>query len=329
MTILNGIEIDAIDYNINITKQSILNNEPIDDVLHVIAVISNPALFATRYILAKQFLYRLQHESHIAVYVVELAYGEQPFYITNENNPKHLQLRAETPLWHKENMINLGIQKLLPKNWKAAAWIDTDIEFESPTWALDTLKLLNGYKDIVQVFSHCIDMDKKESAMQIFTGFGYQYDKRQPYCKNTLNYWHPGYGWAISRKAYEKIGGLYEYAILGSSDNVMALSLIGRGLNAVNANSTEEYKQTIIEYESKMKLLRLGYVPGVIRHYYHGKKKDRKYNERWLILLDHKFNPLEHIMHNSDGILVPTTASPAKMLEQINDYFYSRNEDDV
>ena len=329
MTVLNGIEIDAIDYNINITKQSILNNEPIDDVLHVIAVISNPALFATRYILAKQFLYRLQHEPHIAVYVVELAYGEQPFYITNKNNPKHLQLRVETPLWHKENMINLGIRKLLPKNWKAAAWIDTDIEFESPTWALDTLKILNGYKDIVQVFSHCIDMDKKESAMQIFTGFGYQYDKRQPYCKNTLNYWHPGYGWAISRKAYEKIGGLYEYAILGSSDNVMALSLIGRGLNAVNDNSTDEYKQTIIEYESKMKLLRLGYVPGVIRHYYHGKKKNRKYNDRWLILLDHKFNPLQHIMHDSDGVLVPTTTSPPKMLEQINDYFYSRNEDDV
>lgn len=48
MTVLNGIEIDAIDYPTNSTKEAILNNEPIDDVLHVIAVVSNPALFATR-----------------------------------------------------------------------------------------------------------------------------------------------------------------------------------------------------------------------------------------------------------------------------------------
>jgi hypothetical protein len=328
MTILNGTEIDNIEYNINITKQFMFNQQPIDDVLHVIAVISNPALYASRYILAKQFLYRLKHERNIEVYVVELAYGEQPFYITNENNPKHLQLRVETPLWHKENMINLGIQKLLPNDWKAVAWIDVDIEFESSTWALDTLKLLNGYKDIVQLFSHCIFMDKNQSALEIFTGFGYQYDKKQPYCPNPLNYWQPGYGWAINRKAYEKIGGLYEYAILGSGDKIMALSLIGRALDGFkHINLHDEYKQTIIEYESKMKLLRLGYVPGVIRHYYHGTRTDRKYVERWRVLIDNQYNPLEHVIHNSDGVLVPTNTSPPNMWEQIQKYFYARNED--
>jgi hypothetical protein len=329
MTVLNGIEIDAIDYNINATKQAILNNEPIDDVLHVVAVVSNPALFATRYILAKQFLYRLTQEANVAVYVVELAYGNKPFYITDAKNPSHLQLRTDIPLWHKENMINVGIRKLLPAKWKAVAWIDTDVEFESTTWALDTLKILNGYKDVVQVFSHCIDMDKDESVMQIFNSFGYQYDKQQPYSKNKTNFWHPGYGWAMSRKAYDRIGGLYENAILGSGDNIMSLATICRGLNGVNDESTEGYKQTIRLYEAKAKMLRLGYVPGVIRHYYHGKKKNRQYSERWRILVDHLFDPIEHITHDSNGILIPTNTCPPEIIVKIKEYFYARNEDEA
>jgi len=230
MTVINGIEIDAIEYPTNPTKQAILNNDPIDDILHVIAVVSNPALFARRYILTKQFLRRMEEEANVNVYVVELAYGSQTFYIADAKNPRHLQLRTETPLWHKENMVNIGVKKLLPSNWKAMAWIDADVEFESATWALDTLKVLNGYKDVVQVYSHCVDMDHDESAMRIFTGFGFQYDKKQKYNKDLVNYWYPGYAWAITRKAYERIGGLYEYAILGSGDNIMSLSLIENGL---------------------------------------------------------------------------------------------------
>jgi len=327
MTVLNGIEIDAIDYDINYTKQAILNNDPIDDVLHVVAVISNPALFATRYILAKQFLHRMYQDLHVVVYVVELAYGKQPFYITDPKNPRHLQLRTELPLWHKENMVNVGIRRLLPANWKAAAWIDMDVEFENPTWALDTLKILNGYKDLVQVFSHCVDMDKDQSVMQIFNGFGYQYDKKQPYSKNSVNFWHPGYGWAITRKAYERIGGLYEYAILGAGDNIMSLASLKRGQNGINSESTDGYKKSVFYYESKIKMLRIGYIPGIIRHHYHGKKKDRKYGERWRILVDHLYDPLAHMTHDSNGILIPTKSCPHEILRKIREYFYQRNED--
>jgi len=70
-------------------------------------------------------------------------------------------------------MVNLGVTKLLPNNWKAFAWIDADIEFESNSWAIDTLKILNGCKDIVQIFSHCIDMEKDESTTRFFSSFGY------------------------------------------------------------------------------------------------------------------------------------------------------------
>jgi hypothetical protein len=267
-------------------------------------------------------------ESNISLYVVELAYKKQRFLITDTNNPRHLQIRTEIPIWHKENMVNLGVEKLLPKSWKAMAWLDSDIEFENPSWAIDTLKVLNGTCDIVQIFSHCIDMNQHGSTMNVFTSFGHQFIKGQPYSKNMMNFWHPGYAWACTRKAYEKMGGLYEKAILGSSDNIMALCLIQKGLKAINDDSTDDYKNSVLEFQERIKTLRLGYVPGVIRHYFHGSKKNRRYHDRWQILLNHGFEPSTFLTKDNVGILVPTERCPQKMLDEIMQYFKERNEDE-
>jgi len=328
MTVINNIEIDDIQYKRNIIKEAILNNDPIEDKLHVVLTISNPCLYARRYILIKEMMNRLElEETDVIVYVVELAYKKQRFTITDSKNPRHLQIRTEIPIWHKENMINLGIQKLLPKNWKAIAWIDSDLEFENPSWAKDTLKVLNGTKDIVQIFSHCVDMNMNEEAMSVFVSFGYQYVKGLPYRREIKNFWHPGYAWACTRKAYEKMGGLYEEAILGSADNVMSLSLIQQGLRGINEKSTDDYKESVLRFQTRVKSLRLGYVPGVLRHYFHGSKENRKYGDRWKILLNHNFSPREHLTHDENGILIPTPECPHELLDEILNYFNERNED--
>jgi hypothetical protein len=208
------------------------------------------------------------------------------------------------------------------------AWIDADIEFESTTWALDSLKVLNGSKDIIQLFSHAVDMDKEKDAMSIFPSFGFQYSKQRIYGKTGINMWHPGFAWACTRAAYEKMGGLYEVSILGSGDSNMALSYIKRGLHSLNGNTTDAYKDSLLQFETKVKNLRLGYVPGVIRHHFHGSKKNRKYMERWTILVNHTFDPYTDITKNKDGLLVPTESCPADMLKDILNYFSERNEDE-
>jgi hypothetical protein len=329
MTIINGIEIDYIRYNKNYIKEAIENNDPIEKNLHVIIVISNPCLFAKRYILTKEFINRIElEEKNVFLYVVELAYKDQKFLITDKNNKKHLQLRTECPLWHKENMINIAVKKLLPKNYKAFAWIDADIEFENNSWAIDTLKILNGCSDIVQIFSHCVDMNNDEMTMNIHNSAGYQYSKNKQYCNKGINYWHPGYAWAITRKAYDKIGGLYEKGILGSGDNIMLLSLLNNGIKAINEESTDDYKDSIIEFQHKIKNLRFGYVPGVIRHHFHGSKKNRKYQERWQILVDNKYSPTEHLNYDKNGLIIPSKNFTEKLKNEIYNYFAQRNEDE-
>lgn len=280
MTVINNIEIDCINLKRNEIKDAIINNDQIEDKLNVIIVISNPCLYAKRYKLANEFKKRMEDEPDVNLYIVELTYNDQKYYITEENNKKHLRLNTKIPLWHKENMINIGIRKLLPSKWKAVAWIDADVEFESVTWASDTLKILNGCKDIVQLYSHCVDMDKNQLSMSVFNSFGYQYTKKNVYTAKGINYWHPGFAWACTRKLYEKMGGLYEYGILGSGDHNMALSIINNGIKSINENVTDNYKKTIIEFQNKIKKCRMGYVPGVIRHHFHGAKVNRKYVER-------------------------------------------------
>ena len=164
--------------------------------------------------------------------------------------------------------------------------------------------------------------------MSVFNSAGYQKTKGLPlsYCQPNL--WHPGYAWAMTRKAYEQIGGLYEYAILGSGDNIMMLSLLGLSLHGVNEQSTDGYKDSIVEFEKKARKLRFGYVPGVIRHYYHGTKKNRKYHERWEILVKHEYDPTIHVKKNKIGLIVPTEQFSVALKKEIMDYFRERNEDE-
>ena len=329
MTIINNIEIDNISYYKNSIKESLKNNLPIEDKLNVIIVISNPCLYARRYILMKEFINRIMlEEENVNLYIVELIYDNQKFIITDSKNKNHLQLKTSVPLWHKENLINLGVKYLLPKNYKAFAWIDADIEFDNSSWALDTLKILNGTKDIVQLFSHAVDMDYDGKTMNIFNSAGYCYCKEMPYSSSGKDNWHPGYAYAITRVAYEKLGGLYELAILGSGDMIMMLSLLNRGLKGINNASTDNYKESILLFQEKAKHLRFGYVPGVIRHHFHGSKSNRKYNERWKILVNYNYSPKEHIIKDSKGILIPTLKFSYELKDKILQYFKERNEDE-
>ena len=329
MTIINNIEIDNIEYKVNSTKMAIANNDPLEEKLNVIIVISNPCLYAKRYILLKEFVKRIEEEEeHVNLFVVELVYVDQKFIITNKNNKNHLQLKTDVPLWHKENMINLGVKYLLPKEYKAFAWIDADIEFDNSSWALDTLKILNGYKDIVQIFSHCVDMDEKKNNLNIFNSFGFCFEKQKEYTTKGTDYWHPGYAWAITRKAYEKINGLYDKGILGSGDSIIAMSLINKCNSIINSNYHIDYNNSMLEYQKKASKLRLGYTPGVIRHYYHGSKANRKYTERWKILMNYKFSPYSHITYDSSGIIIPTNYFSQEFKDEIYNYFKERKEDE-
>ena len=311
------------------TRQLILGNTPIEDKLHVIAVISNPCNYKIRYKLAHQFFQRMEQEQDVILYIVELVYGDQEFAVTTKGNKRHLQLRGETPLWHKENMINLGVKHLLPSDWKAFAWVDADIEFDNPYWATYALRVLNENegKDFIQLFTNVYDMDNDKQILNFYTGFGYQFSKNFKKGKE-INYWHPGFAWACTRKAYEQIGGLLDEGILGSGDNIMCHSFIKQAPERLKKGMTKEYMDFVRTKQTKYEGLKLGYIPGSIRHYFHGKKENRNYYGREDILIRHKYDPNIFITRDAKGLIIPTKECPPEFLKDIMDYFEDRNEDE-
>jgi len=328
MTIINGIEIDITPAPLNDIRKAILQNKPIDTVLHVVMVVSNPCQYARRYILAREFIARMKHEANVRLYIVELAYDHQKFYVTKATNNRHLQLRAAAPLWHKENMINVGIRTLLPKSWKAVAWIDADVEFENTSWALDTLKILNGCRDIVQPFSHCINMDREKNTLDIFPSFGFQYATHRPHGLTGINMWHPGFAWACTRAAYDQIGGLYDASIMGCGDHIMALAFAGHSHESMHEEIHPDYQESVESFQRRARGLVMGYAPGLIRHHYHGSIKNRQYDYQWHLLVRHQYSPADHIRYRKDGLIVSTAACPSELLTDIMTYFQERNEDE-
>jgi len=318
--------------DINEIKYAIMNNEPLDTMLNVILVISNPCMYMRRFTLLKEFVDRFEREeSRVRLFIVELIYtdmNQTTYYVTNASNPQHLQIKTMTPIWHKENMINMGVKKLLPSDWKAFAWIDADIAFESPTWVLDTLKLLNGSYNVVQLFSHTVDMDRDGETLHYHSGFAYSFIKKKQFIFKGFDYWHPGYAWAMTRNTYETLGGLYQEGILGSGDKIMALSFLQKVHYMNDSRFHRDYNESKLKYQEKAKGFQLGYVPGIIRHYFHGTKENRKYLERWEILMRHQYSPYNDLRVDNEGILVPSETMSETMKADILAYFKGRKEDD-
>jgi len=337
MSSFNNTEGVSVNYKENCIKCAIKNNLPIEEKLNVIIVISNPCMYSRRIVLLQEFVKRFEmEEENVNLFVVEMIYSgglngvdtKQEFTVTSATNPNHLQIVAPSPLWHKENMVNMGVKYLLPKDYKAFAWIDADVEFESPTWAMDTLKILNGCSDIVQLWSHAVFMSRDEMNLEIFNSFCYRYikdNKRHKYTKE--DYWHSGFAWAITRSAYEQLGGLYD-DVVGSGDSIMAYSLVNKVYAMQNKNYHHEYNQSMEDYQIKTANLRAGYVPGVIRHHYHGSRLNRKYVARGEMLITNNFSPIQHLTYDDFGIRIPTDECPSQLLIDIMNYFIERKEDD-
>ncbi len=295
--------------------------------LHVIAVISNPVRYKSRYDLYEKFKAEMRAHSNVVLHTVEIAFGDRPFMVTKPN--KHvLQLRSYDEIWHKENMINLAVQRL-PDDWEYVAWIDADVTFVNKTWVHDTLHALQHYM-LVQPWQDALDMGPEGQVIQAHKSFCYMHSIGAPR-KKGYTFFHPGFAWACRREAWDAVGGLIDTAVLGAGDHHMALALIGSARESVPGKIAPSYLNKIMIWQDRAeKYIRrdIGAVPGTILHSWHGKKKDRKYVERWDILTRHNFDPDLDLKEDWQGLYQLTERSIG-LRDDIRRYFRARNEDSV
>lgn len=299
------------------------------DTLHVVVVVSNPVRFKSRYRLFKDFVRHMADFPTVELTIVEMAFGARAFECTLPGNPRHIQVRSDSEVWHKESLINLGIRSL-PHDWKYVAWVDADISFTNHDWATETVQELQHHP-VVQVFQSCADLGPDGNIMQHHQGFGYLHTigERKASGDYYGTFGHPGYGWAITRDAYTNIGGFPDFAILGSGDHHMATAFVGSVDESIHKNMHQNYGLLwrIFQERCERHIQRnLGFVHGTILHHFHGRKKTRYYVERWKTLVQHKYDPLVDVQHDWQG-LVKLSGNKPGLRDDIMKYFRSRLED--
>jgi hypothetical protein len=228
--------------------------------------------------------------------------------------------------------------------------VDADVQFARSDWAQETLHQLQHYH-VVQMWSMCQDLSPGHEVIgyddggEQLPGMVYQHvqngmygkyaaiDPNNPYGARTDLRAHPGhsgYAWAATRHALDTLGGLIDWSVCGANDHHMARGLLGNILDSVNPGSSPAFKQSLLLWGERAEQLKpkVGYVPGLITHFWHGPKHNRQYLTRWKILNDSQFDPALDIKRDAQG-LYQLTGRNKKLLVDLMAYFRQRNEDSI
>lgn len=327
----------------------------------VIVVISNSVRFRRRYELYWKFKAMCEAAGFgDRMITVELALSNRSHIITQPGNPRHVQLRSIEELWHKENMVNIGVQQArrLDPRIREVAWIDADcfpMTMRPYDWFAETWHQLQHFQ-VVQMWEHLINFGPQNqpiSAPQLSfmatyhrmgctvpEGHNRSVSNEQNYeatVKGGLYLGRPGLAWAANIDALDAIGGLPDFCILGSGDWHLAHALIGAmddGSYTAETKLLSRYAEELLEIQTKCErwIKRdVGFVPMTVGHEFHGNKVDRGYPTRWKILTENGYDPRRDIKYDHQGLLQLETYEPRqiRLRDGCRGYFRARNEDSI
>lgn len=302
-----------------------------DENLYVILPYFNYCGYQSRLRLFLEFIERIKDAKHVRIVIAEAREAtKDAFDLPSDLDGVYLHVRMVTKhrIWIKECLVNVAVRKI-PRSWQYVAWIDADLTFMNPRWVQDTIDRLKTH-DVVQLFHTCGNLGSEGEIAKVDTSFMYMRERSgKPYNKTgKYGFWHPGYAWACNRKAFDQMGGLVDWAVLGSGDRHMALALIGLVECSHPGNIHPEYARMLRDFQERCKGLQSTYVPGTIVHHFHGNLADRKYQERWGLLTrpGDQYDPSSDITRTAHGVVQLTTKG-TRLQERFSEYFTGRNED--
>jgi hypothetical protein len=339
-----------------------------DQRIHIVGVYNNPFRWRKRRELFNDWRRHMLNSPNVELYVVELAYGDRPHEVTDPDQWQNdIQLRTDCEMWHKENLINVGVQRF-PSGWKYGGYCDTDFTFTRHDWALEAIHMLQHHQ-FVQLFSAYADLTGETSTSwsghrpyRMNSSFAWNFTKQDEFKAARAHkltaencYGLPqrirsevfpfglapgatGGAWAWRRQAFNIVGGLLDTCILGSGDWHMAFGLIGRygfdveterGRNTIGHTKTvEQWMARAAKLEQHPGKNAIGCVDNFAVHHFHGSKLARAYGERWQILKKHAFDPPGDLTKDWQGVYRWTGNKPG-LRDDVRRYFLNRNEDDT
>lgn len=334
----------------------------VNQTLYCITPIFNPRRYRSRWKHYKNFeKFIIDSGAHLIIIEASLGEREQVYTETVSDRHTIIHVRTKHEMWLKENLMNIAIAQLghIDPHWKYVCTVDADMQFARPDWVGETLHELQRYK-VVQMFSDVVYLGPEweiiSTAISFMEGWrrgipfmnkkGVVQDEgffkhtpsfcNRPYGEHNHHHhigWAgaPGGAWAYRREALDSLGGLIDFAILGSADYHMATALMGFLHISIQSGYNKEYIQWMMDWQDRCNRhirRNVGHVKGTILHHWHGKMRDRGYGDRWKILVKHQFNPRLHLKKDTNGVY-QLNDDNWQLRDDVREYFNRRNEDSV
>jgi hypothetical protein len=301
--------------------------------LGVITSYFNPCGFRTRAYNFERFA-ELLLASGISLVVVEASFDGEPF--TLPARYPVLRIRGRDVMGHKERLLNVAAAHL-PARCTKVAWLDADVIFERPDWALETSRRLDTHA-VVQPFAEVVRLprghDRFQGEGEVWESFAAALVRAPQLLVrgDFQRHGHTGFAWAARRAIFEG-AGLYDACIAGSGDHMMAHAFAGdwespcirRIVGPAGAHLTyfREWSRRVYA----LTRAKVSFVPGRLLHLWHGEMKNRRYVQRNQELFDLGFDPGGDIRVGDGGCWEWASDKPA-LHAWARRYFVERREDE-
>lgn len=303
--------------------------DAVDD-LWIVTAYFNPAGYRSRRVNHELFRARVV-ESGLRLVTVECALGDAPFELPAA--PDVLHVRARSVLWHKERLLNLGVARL-PSACTKVAWLDGDVVFDNPAWAVETSRLLDRHA-VVQPFARPLRLmegcrtarrgDKRGIVATM------RCDRPALDSGDAARHGETGLAWAAQRRVIAATG-LYDGSVVGGGDHVMAHAWCGGWsspcLDLLLGRDTA-YRRHAQQWASRLPRDVCGdvaHVEGTLFHLWHGDKDNRFYKARHRTLQGFAYDPAADLRLGQEGCWEWASAKP-ELHGWVAGYFAQRQED--
>jgi hypothetical protein len=271
--------------------------------------------------------------SGVPLLLVEGAFEGARYSLPSSRNV--LRVRCKDVMWQKERLLNLALKRL-PQSCKKVAWLDADVLFSNPYWAIETSELLDQYP-IVQPFETALWLPHGDEFFQgrglVWPSFAKAFSELPGAFRsgNFDRHGHCGYAWAARRELLER-HGFFDRSIAGGGDHLMAHAMGGDfsslcvqkmvGRNTAYSRDFANWGRPF--YRSVRS--RIGFTRGHLLHLWHGDKAKRQYSERSRELLEIRFDPRRDIKIGKTGGWEWASDRP-ELHDWARTYFARREED--
>jgi hypothetical protein len=300
--------------------------------LGIVTSYFNPCGFRTRAANFERFVAPIR-EAGIPLVVVEACFGEG---VELDASHRSLKVPARDVMWQKERLLDVGTGWLPPECTKVA-WIDADVLFENPDWAVATSELLERAM-VVQPFAEVVRMSRGELSPRegddTFESFAKVFVDRPEELRlgKFERHGHTGFAWAARREVLARYG-FYDACIAGSGDHMMAHAFAGDWESPCIRRIAGTGGRHLAHFRKWCKRLheavgaRLEFTPGRVLHLWHGTMANRRYSQRNKELYQLAFDPKEDIRVAASGCWEWASEKP-ELHAWARRYFEERREDD-